>query len=71
VAKLNHIRGLVIANMSAKHHIFAKVACVENARRKSDLLDVRVDVVFAFLTVNQINAGEVLLHRRMARGGSN
>jgi hypothetical protein len=45
--KLNHVRCLVKTNVPAKDHVLVKVARVEKAGRKPDLLDVRVDVVFA------------------------
>ena len=47
MAKLNHVGSLVVANVSAKDHVFVKVARIKNARRKSDSFDVRVDMVFA------------------------
>jgi hypothetical protein len=48
MAKVNNVAGLVISNVFTENHIFIKVSCIQDTSRKSDLLDIRVDVIFAF-----------------------
>jgi hypothetical protein len=47
MVKLDHVGGVVIANVSAKNHVFVKIARIKNARGKPNFLDVRVDMIFA------------------------
>jgi hypothetical protein len=47
VSKLNHIVVLVIGDMFTKDQIFVEIARIENTGRKSDCLDIGVDMVFS------------------------
>jgi hypothetical protein len=53
MTEFNHIRGLVISNVSAKDHVFVEIACVENTGRKSNFLDVIVDMIFSLKRINR------------------
>ena len=46
--EVNNVVGLVIGDMFTEDHVLIKVPCIKDAGRKSDLLDIRVDVIFAF-----------------------
>lgn len=47
MSKLNHIGRLVIGDVFAKDHIFVEIARIENTGRKSNCLDIGIDMVFS------------------------
>jgi hypothetical protein len=56
VLKLNHIVGLVIGDVFTKDHIFVEIACIENTGRKSDCLDIGIDMVFSLKKKGSVNS---------------
>lgn len=63
VAKFNDVVGPVIGDVFAKDHIFVEIACIEETGRKSDLLDIGIDMVFSLQKI----VGQEPPHPQMKR----
>jgi hypothetical protein len=48
--KLNHFCVSVEANVLAEDHIFVEVTSIKEAGRKSNLLNIRINVIFSWST---------------------
>ncbi len=49
MTELNHVGNLVVSDVFAKDHIFVEIACIENTGRKPNLLNVCINMVFAWI----------------------